>query len=142
MSAVIFSASLIHHRQRAGEAEADRAGVRVRLRAILDGAAAEHLAAGLELDVDFEADGGNVRGHDIDSESAAGASIRRRRKLRFGQLLRRFVTLQCVIQSVVELHLLDERVELLVAGPVIADARNFVACFPMPTTPFSASYSS
>ena len=52
----------VGHRQRAGQAEADRAGARVGLLAEAQLAAAEHLRAGLELDVDLEADDGFVRG--------------------------------------------------------------------------------
>src|SRR3954451_6667683 len=43
-------------RERAGVAEADRAGARVRLLAEREGAAAEHLRARLQLHVDLEAD--------------------------------------------------------------------------------------
>ena len=53
---------VVHHGERAGEAEADGADVGVRLAAVFDRAGAEHLSAGLELDVNFEADGGDVTG--------------------------------------------------------------------------------
>jgi len=52
----------VHHRQGAGETEAGGAGVGVGLGSILDLAAAEHLAPGLELGVDFQADCGHVFG--------------------------------------------------------------------------------
>ena len=47
----------VEGRQRAGIAEADRADLRVGLGAGLRGAAAEHLRARLELDMDLESDG-------------------------------------------------------------------------------------
>ena len=47
----------------AGEAEAGGAGVGVGLGAVLDGTGAEHFALGLELGVNFEADGDDVLGH-------------------------------------------------------------------------------
>ena len=47
---------LVDDRQRAGQAQADRAGVRVRLGAELGRAAAEHLRRGAEFDVRLEAD--------------------------------------------------------------------------------------
>ena len=47
---------LVGDRQRSRLAEADRAGVRVRRRAELELAAAEHLRLGQQLDVDLEAD--------------------------------------------------------------------------------------
>src|SRR5689334_4970197 len=50
----------VGHRERPGEAKADRAGARVGLLAEAQLAAAEHLRAGLELDVDLEADDGFV----------------------------------------------------------------------------------
>ena len=50
----------VGHRQRAGQAEADRAGARVGLLAEAQLAAAEHLRARLELDVDLQADDGFV----------------------------------------------------------------------------------
>ena len=52
----VFDRLLVGHRQRPGVAEADRAGVGVRLGAELELAAAEHLRPRLELDVDLEAD--------------------------------------------------------------------------------------
>ena len=54
---------LVHHRQGAGHSEADRTDIGVRLGAVFNRAGAEHFAAGLELDMDFEADGGDVFGH-------------------------------------------------------------------------------
>src|SRR3954462_4445224 len=50
----------VGHRQRAREAEADRAGAGVGLLAEAERAAAEHLRAGLELDVDLQPDHGLV----------------------------------------------------------------------------------
>ena len=55
-----FEGVLVHHGQRARQAEAGRAGVDVRARAELHGTAAEHLGAGFELDVDLQADGRQV----------------------------------------------------------------------------------
>ena len=55
-----FEGMRVHHRQSARQAEAGRAGVGVGARAELDGAPAEHLGAGLELDVDLQADGRQV----------------------------------------------------------------------------------
>ena len=52
----------VGHRQRPGQAEADRAGARVRLLAEAQLAPAEHLRAGLELDVDLQPDDGFVFG--------------------------------------------------------------------------------
>ena len=46
----------VHHRQRAGQAERDRVGLRVRRQAEVGPAPGEHLALGLELHVDFQAD--------------------------------------------------------------------------------------
>jgi hypothetical protein len=54
---------IVHDGEGAGEAEADGADIRIRLGAVLDRAGAEHLGAGLELDVNLEADGGDVVGH-------------------------------------------------------------------------------
>ena len=51
---------LVHGGHRPGIAEAHRAGVLVRAGSILDWTAAEHLAAGFELDVNLETDGGYV----------------------------------------------------------------------------------
>ncbi len=53
----------VHDGERTGEAEADGADVRIGLGAVLDRAGAEHLGAGLELNVNLEADGGDVVGH-------------------------------------------------------------------------------
>ena len=53
----------VGHRQRAGQAEADRAGARVRRLAERQLAAAEHLRPRAELDVDLQADDGLVVGH-------------------------------------------------------------------------------
>jgi hypothetical protein len=53
---------MIHHWQCARETEANRASVRVRFGAEFNRRSAEHLGARLELDVDFEADGGDVAG--------------------------------------------------------------------------------
>ena len=47
---------VIHHRQRARQAETDRTGQRIRLRPKLDRASAKHLRARLQLDVYFETD--------------------------------------------------------------------------------------
>ena len=55
-----FEGVAVHHGQGTGQAKAGRAGVGVGGRTVLDGAAAEHLAMGLELDVDLQADGGEV----------------------------------------------------------------------------------
>jgi len=44
---------LVHHGERSGVAEAHRTSVGVGFRAIFHGATAEHLAARLELDVNF-----------------------------------------------------------------------------------------
>ena len=55
---------LVDHRQRAGQAEADRAAVRVRLLAEGQRARAEHLRPRVELDVDLQADDGLEVGHD------------------------------------------------------------------------------
>ena len=49
-------ASAVHHRQRAGHADADRAGLRVGRRAELRAAAAEQLGPRDQLHVDFQAD--------------------------------------------------------------------------------------
>ena len=54
---------LVHHGQCAGHSEADGADIGIRLGAVFDRAGAEHFAAGLELDMHFEADGGDVFGH-------------------------------------------------------------------------------
>ena len=58
-----FERLLVHDRQGTGHAEADRADIGVGFRAVFHRAGAEHLAAGFELHVDFEADGGDVFGH-------------------------------------------------------------------------------
>ncbi len=58
-----FDGALVEDGKRAGEAEAGGAGVGVGLGAVLDGAGAEHFALGLELGVNFEADGDDVLGH-------------------------------------------------------------------------------
>ena len=50
------TACAVEHRQRAGQAQADRADVGVGRRAEAGGAAAENLGGGGELDVHFEAD--------------------------------------------------------------------------------------
>ena len=50
----------IHHRQTAGHADADGAGLGVRLGPKLRTTATEQLAVGGKLDVDFEADDGGV----------------------------------------------------------------------------------
>ncbi len=54
---------VIHHRQRAGQPEADRAGVRVRLGAKFHRTTAKHLRTRLELHVNLEADGDDVIRH-------------------------------------------------------------------------------
>ena len=60
-----FDDLLVQHRQSAGEAEADRAGLGIRLAAEAGGTAAEDLGLGLELDMDFQADDDFIfRGHD------------------------------------------------------------------------------
>jgi len=55
----------VDHRQNAGHPQADRAGDSIGrgLGAVHDGAAAEHLAAGQQLGMDFQADDGFVAGH-------------------------------------------------------------------------------
>ena len=63
---------LVGHRQRPGMAEADRAGVDVRLVAERQRAAAEHLRPRRELDVDLEPDHGLVAVGDRRSSVAAG----------------------------------------------------------------------
>ncbi len=55
-----FERLAIHHRQRAGHADADRARLRVRRRAELRAAPAEQLALGEQLHVHFQADDGGV----------------------------------------------------------------------------------
>ena len=52
----VLDGAPVHHRQRAGVRQADRAGVEVGLVALGHGAAAEHLGLRVELDVDLEAD--------------------------------------------------------------------------------------
>ena len=52
----VLDGAPVDHRQRAGVRQAHRAGVRVGLVALGDGAAAEHLGLRVELDVDLEAD--------------------------------------------------------------------------------------
>ncbi|MPN30553.1 hypothetical protein SDC9_178024 [bioreactor metagenome] len=51
-----FARLLVDHRQRAGQPQADRTGVGVRLAAELGRAAAPHLGRGAEFDVHFEAE--------------------------------------------------------------------------------------
>ena len=51
---------LIHHRQRAGQPEANRTRVRVRLRAKFNWRSAKHFGARLELHVHFKTDGRDV----------------------------------------------------------------------------------
>ena len=51
-----FHGLAAQHRQRAGQAQADRADIGVGRRAEAGGAAAEDLGGGGQLDVDFEAD--------------------------------------------------------------------------------------
>ena len=46
----------VHHRQRAGQAERDRVGLRVGRQTEVGAAPREHLALGLKLNVDFQAD--------------------------------------------------------------------------------------
>ena len=54
----------IHHRQRAGHADAHRTGLRIRRLAELRAAPAEHLALGEQLHVNFQADDDGIRlGH-------------------------------------------------------------------------------
>ena len=55
----------VHDRQGTGHAEADRADIGIRLGAVFDRAGAKHLAAGFELNVNFEADGGDVICHGV-----------------------------------------------------------------------------
>ena len=65
----------VQHRQRARVAEADRADLRVRRRAVRGRAAAEDLARGRELDVDLEADDGLVAlGEGLDTSRCASRS--------------------------------------------------------------------
>ena len=59
----------VHHRQRAGQAERDRVGLRVGRQAEVGAAPREHLALGLKLNVDFQADDDFVV-HDVDSRSS------------------------------------------------------------------------
>ena len=51
---------LVQNRQGAGEAEADRADVRVGFSAESGAAGAEHFALGVDLAVDFQTDGDDV----------------------------------------------------------------------------------
>ncbi len=51
---------VIHHRQGAGQPEANRTSVRVRFGAKFNRTRAKHFRARLELNVDFKADGGDV----------------------------------------------------------------------------------
>ena len=60
-----FERLFVHHGQRAGHAEADGADIGIWLGAVFDRTGAEHFAAGLELHMDFEADGGDVFGHGV-----------------------------------------------------------------------------
>jgi hypothetical protein len=53
----------VRHRERARVCEADRAGTRVRLRAVRERAAAEHLRPRLQVDVDLEPDDRFPVGH-------------------------------------------------------------------------------
>ena len=55
----------VEHRQRAGQAQADRADVGVGRRAEMIGATAEGLGSGEQLHVDFESDDGLVLGQDF-----------------------------------------------------------------------------
>jgi hypothetical protein len=65
----------IEHGQRAGQAEAGRADVRVGLAAVLVDAAAEGLGLGQELDVDFKADDGLVLGETMNPSDLLGAAL-------------------------------------------------------------------
>ena len=58
----------VEHRQRAGQAQADRADIRVGGRAEVVGATAKGLGRGEQLDVDFETNDGLVLGQDFRSE--------------------------------------------------------------------------
>jgi hypothetical protein len=57
-----LNGALVEHGQGTGQTEADGAGVRVRLVAEGRAAGAEHLGVGVDLGVDFKADGNEV-GH-------------------------------------------------------------------------------
>ena len=70
----------VRHRQRARMAEADRAGVRVRLVAEGERAAAEHLGLRPQLDVDLDADDGLVVRPDRDPLEARCSSRARARR--------------------------------------------------------------
>ena len=59
-STVPLDRGAVEDRHGAGQAEADRASIGVRVGAIFCRAGAEHLAAGIELAVDFESDGDKV----------------------------------------------------------------------------------
>ena len=72
----LLDRGLVQHRQRPGQSEASRAGVRVWLRPIFHRAGAEHLAARRELRVNFEADGDDVFGHAERKRTSAGRSKR------------------------------------------------------------------
>ena len=58
----------VEHRQRAGQAEADRACVGVRLVAKRGAAGAEHLGGRFDLAVDFETDGDQIRHGRLDMD--------------------------------------------------------------------------
>ena len=61
-----FQGFFIHDRQGARHPKTHRAYVGVGLRAVFDRARAEHLTAGLELNVNLEADGGDIVSHGLD----------------------------------------------------------------------------
>ena len=60
-----FDSAFVQNRQRAGQAEADRAHIRVGRIAEAVGAGAENLGVGQKLDVDFQADDGLVFREDL-----------------------------------------------------------------------------
>ena len=61
--AVIRERFVIHHRQRAGQPEAGRTSVRVRLRTKFHRTTAKHFRTRLELHVNFQTDGDDVIRH-------------------------------------------------------------------------------
>ena len=84
VSKVFFDRLAVEHGQRAGQAEADGAGVRVGRVAEGSAAGAEHLGLGFDLAVDFEADGDEV-GH---GKKFAGFQCSVFSKMKIGPLFR------------------------------------------------------